>query len=50
MTAKEESVVYAIPIAIFRPFVANNTAVLNYLLRIFAINPALKTMKIHVEV
>jgi len=40
MTAKarEESVVYAIPIAIFRPFVANNTDVLNFLLENFAIN------------
>jgi CBS domain-containing protein len=38
MTAKahEESVVYAIPIAVFRPFVANNTDVLNYLLENFA--------------
>jgi CBS domain-containing protein len=32
MTAKEESIIYAIPIAVFRPFVANNTAVLNFLL------------------
>ena len=34
MTAKarEESVVYAIPIAIFRPFVAQNGEVLNFLL------------------
>ncbi|PKH68277.1 nucleotidyltransferase [Flavobacterium sp. ALD4] len=40
MTAKarEESIVYAIPIAVFRPFVANNTAVLNYLLENFATN------------
>lgn len=40
MTAKarEESVVYAIPIAVFRPFVANNTEVLNYLLENFATN------------
>jgi CBS domain-containing protein len=40
MTAKarEESIVYAIPIAIFRPFVANNTEVLNYLLENFATN------------
>ncbi len=38
MTAKalEESVVYAIPIASFRPFVANNTAVLDFLLQSFA--------------
>jgi CBS domain-containing protein len=30
MTAKarEESIIYAIPIAVFRPFVANNAAVL----------------------
>ena len=40
MTAKarEESVVYAIPIAVFRPFVANNSDVLNFLLENFAVN------------
>jgi CBS domain-containing protein len=40
MTAKarEETVVYAIPIAVFRPLLANNTAVLNYLLENFATN------------
>lgn len=40
MTAKarEESIVYAIPIAAFRPFVANNSDVLNFLLESFAIN------------
>ncbi|MBC5863022.1 DUF294 nucleotidyltransferase-like domain-containing protein [Flavobacterium turcicum] len=40
MTAKarEESLVYAIPIATFRPFVANNSEVLNYLLESFAVN------------
>ena len=40
MTAKarEESIVYAIPIATFRPFVANNAEVLNYLLESFAVN------------
>lgn len=40
MTAKarEESVLYAIPITVFRPFVANNTEVLNFLLENFAIN------------
>jgi CBS domain-containing protein len=40
MTAKarEESIVYAIPIATFRPFVANNTNVLNFLLESFAAN------------
>ncbi len=40
MTAKarEESVVYAIPIAIFRPFVAQNGEVLNFLLESFATN------------
>ncbi|MEZ7500177.1 DUF294 nucleotidyltransferase-like domain-containing protein [Flavobacterium sp. Arc3] len=45
MTAKarEESVVYAIPIAIFRPFVANNTEVLNYLLENFATNTPAST-------
>ena len=40
MTAKarEESIVYAIPISTFRPFVANNSEVLNFLLESFAIN------------
>lgn len=40
MTAKarEESILYAIPIAVFRPFVANNTDVLNFLLENFAVN------------
>lgn len=40
MTAKarEESIVYAIPIAVFRPFVANNPNVLNFLLESFAAN------------
>ena len=40
MTAKarEESVVYAIPIDIFRPFVAKNAEVLNFLLESFANN------------
>ena len=40
MTAKarEESIVYAIPIATFRPFVANNSDVLNFLLESFATN------------
>src|SRR6187551_565240 len=40
MTAKsrEESIIYAIPIAIFRPFVANNPDVLNFLLESFAVN------------
>ena len=40
MTAKarEDSIVYAIPIAVFRPFVANNSDVLNFLLESFAIN------------
>jgi CBS domain-containing protein len=39
MTAKarEESIIYAIPIAVFRPFVAN-AAVLNFLLETFATN------------
>lgn len=38
MTAKarEESLVYAIPIATFRPFVANNSEVLDFLLQSFA--------------
>ena len=40
MTAKarEESIVYAIPIATFRPFVANNPKVLDFLLESFATN------------
>lgn len=40
MTAKarEESIVYAIPISSFRPFVANNSEVLNFLLESFAVN------------
>ncbi len=40
MTAKarEESIIYAIPIATFRPFVANNSAVLDFLLESFASN------------
>ena len=40
MTAKarEDSVVYAIPIATFRPFVAQNNDVLNFLLESFASN------------
>ena len=40
MTAKarEESIVYAIPIVVFRPFVANNSEVLNFLLESFAVN------------
>lgn len=38
MTAKarEESIVYAIPIAVFRPYVARNHEVLNFLLESFA--------------
>ena len=40
MTAKarEETIIYAIPIATFRPFVANNPAVLDFLLQSFATN------------
>ncbi|HEX8268427.1 MAG TPA: DUF294 nucleotidyltransferase-like domain-containing protein, partial [Flavobacterium sp.] len=40
MTAKarEESILYAIPIATFRPFVAQNSEVLNFLLESFATN------------
>lgn len=40
MTAKarEESILYAIPIAIFRPIVADNIKVLNFLLQSFASN------------
>ncbi|WP_300978051.1 DUF294 nucleotidyltransferase-like domain-containing protein [Flavobacterium sp.] len=34
--AREESIIYAIPIATFRPFVANNSLVLNFLLESFA--------------
>ncbi|NUY79917.1 CBS domain-containing protein [Flavobacterium sp. MAH-1] len=40
MTAKarEESIVYAVPIATFRPFVAQNSEVLDFLLESFATN------------
>ncbi|WP_281335897.1 DUF294 nucleotidyltransferase-like domain-containing protein [Flavobacterium eburneipallidum] len=40
MTAKarEESIIYAIPITVFRPFVANNSEVLDFLLQSFATN------------
>lgn len=40
MTAKarEESIIYAIPIASFKPFVAQNTDILNFLLESFATN------------
>ncbi len=40
MTAKarDESIIYAIPIATFRPFVANNPNVLDFLLQSFASN------------
>ncbi|HEY6142685.1 MAG TPA: DUF294 nucleotidyltransferase-like domain-containing protein [Flavobacterium sp.] len=40
MTAKarEESIIYAIPIAVFRPFVAQNPEVLDFLLQSFATN------------
>lgn len=36
--AREESIVYAIPIATFKPFVAKNSEVLNFLLESFAAN------------
>ena len=40
MTAKarEESIIYAIPIATFRPFVNQNSEILNFLLESFAVN------------
>ncbi len=40
MTAKarEESIIYAIPIVTFKPFVAQNTEILNFLLESFAVN------------
>jgi len=40
MTAKarEESIIYAIPIAVFKPFVAENSEVLSFLLESFASN------------
>ncbi|WP_395043834.1 DUF294 nucleotidyltransferase-like domain-containing protein [Flavobacterium sp.] len=40
MTAKarEESIIYAIPIATFKPFVTQNTEILNFLLESFAVN------------
>jgi CBS domain-containing protein len=46
MTAKarEESIIYAIP-AVFRPFVANNAAVLNFLLETLQLITVIKTMK-----
>jgi CBS domain-containing protein len=34
--AREESIIYAIPIVTFRPFVSNNSLVLNFLLESFA--------------
>lgn len=36
--AREESIVYAIPIAVFKPLLANNAEVLNFLLESFASN------------
>lgn len=47
MTAKarEESIIYAIPIAVFRPFVANNSDVLDFLLHSFASNTSNPTDK-----
>jgi CBS domain-containing protein len=36
--ARDESIIYAIPIATFRPFVANNSEVLDFLLYSFATN------------
>jgi CBS domain-containing protein len=36
--AKEDSFVYAIPIAIFKPFLAKNTEILDFLLKSFASN------------
>jgi CBS domain-containing protein len=47
MTAKarEESLIYAIPIATFRPFVANNAEVLDFLLQSFATNTSNPTDK-----
>jgi len=47
MTAKarEESIIYAIPIATFRPFVANNSEVLDFLLHSFASNTSNPTDK-----
>jgi len=40
MTAKarEESIIYAVPITTFKPFVAQNVEVLNFLLESFAVN------------
>ncbi|MGL5111290.1 MAG: DUF294 nucleotidyltransferase-like domain-containing protein [Flavobacterium sp.] len=43
--AREESIVYAIPIAIFRPFVSNNSLVLNFLLESFATTSRFSTDK-----
>ncbi len=36
--AKEDSIVYAIPIAIFKPFLAKNTEILDFLLKSFTSN------------
>ncbi|MEO0038812.1 MAG: hypothetical protein RIQ59_2023 [Bacteroidota bacterium] len=36
--AREESIVYAVPIATFKPFVAQNATVLDFLLESFAVN------------
>ena len=45
MTAKalQESIIYAIPIAVFKPFVANNGKVLDFLLKSFASTSASPT-------
>ena len=39
-TAREESIIYAIPILTFKPLVASNESVLNFLLEIFGNNSA----------
>jgi CBS domain-containing protein len=36
--AKEDSLIYAIPIAVFKPFLAKNTEILDFLLKSFASN------------
>ena len=43
--AREESIVYAIPIETFKPFVTNNSLVLNFLLESFAATSSNKSSK-----
>lgn len=45
--AREETLLYAIPIAIFRPYVAQNSEVLNFLLESFATNTSNPSDKVN---